>query len=66
VTRSLELSIGRQPVGGQNNGEYCSAWHVNPYDEFWRQEVDKFVEPMIEELEMEKVRRKYFADIPYG
>ncbi|KAH9215636.1 kinase-like domain-containing protein [Leptodontidium sp. 2 PMI_412] len=42
--------------------EYTSAWHVNPYDEFWRAEVDKFLEPREEELEMERVRRKYFKD----
>ena len=42
--------------------EYTSAWHVNPYDEFWREEVDKFLEPKVEELDMERVRRKFFGD----
>lgn len=42
--------------------EYTSAWHVNPYNEFWREEVDKFLEPKVEELQMEMVRRKYFGD----
>ncbi|KAI5800039.1 kinase-like domain-containing protein [Geopyxis carbonaria] len=42
--------------------EYTSAWHVNPYDEFWREEVDKFVEPKVEELDIEKLRRKFFGD----
>lgn len=42
--------------------EYTSAWHVNPYNEFWREEVDKFLEPWPEELQMEKVRRRCFGD----
>ncbi|KAK0111261.1 hypothetical protein ONS95_001633 [Cadophora gregata] len=41
--------------------EYTSTWHVNPHNEFWRDEVDRFLEPKVEELEMEKVRRKYFG-----
>ncbi|CZT07613.1 uncharacterized protein RAG0_13008 [Rhynchosporium agropyri] len=40
--------------------EYTSAWHVNPYNEFWREEVDKFLEPKPEELQMEKIRRRFF------
>jgi len=43
--------------------EYTTAWHVNPQNEFWRDEVDKFLQPMPEELAMEKIRRKYFGDI---
>ena len=42
--------------------EYTSAWHVNPYNEFWREEVDRFLEPKVEQLDMEKIRRKFFAD----
>jgi len=42
--------------------EYTSVWHINPYNEFWREEVDKFLEPKVEELEMERVRRKFFGD----
>jgi aminoglycoside phosphotransferase len=41
--------------------EYTSAWNVNPYNEFWREEVDKFLQPMPEALEMEKIRIKYFS-----
>jgi len=41
---------------------YTSAWHVNPYNEFWREEVDKFLGPKVEELDMEKARRKFFGD----
>lgn len=42
--------------------EYTSAWHVNPYNEFWRDEVDRFLEPMGEELDMERLRRKFTGD----
>jgi len=38
--------------------EYMSAWHVNPQNMFWQEEVDKFVTPLPHELEMEIVRRK--------
>jgi aminoglycoside phosphotransferase len=41
--------------------EYTTAWNVNPHNEFWRNEVDKFLQPMPEELAMEKIRRKYFG-----
>ncbi|KAJ4309128.1 hypothetical protein N0V84_011694, partial [Fusarium piperis] len=33
--------------------EYTSAWHVNPQNQFWQKEVDKFLTPMPFELEME-------------
>ncbi|KND86429.1 hypothetical protein TOPH_08912 [Tolypocladium ophioglossoides CBS 100239] len=42
--------------------EYTSAWHVNPQNMFWQQEVDKFLTPLPYELEMEIIRRKYFGD----
>ncbi|KAH9883044.1 hypothetical protein J1614_000411 [Plenodomus biglobosus] len=43
--------------------EYTSAWNVNPQNQFWRNEVGKFLQPMPEELEMEKLRLKYFGDV---
>ncbi|KAI1374868.1 kinase-like domain-containing protein [Hypoxylon crocopeplum] len=42
--------------------EYTSAWNVNPQNRFWQEEVDKFLTPMPHELEMEKIRLKYFGD----
>jgi len=42
--------------------EYATAYNVNPRNEFWREQVDKFLEPMPEELDMEKIRLKYFGD----
>lgn len=42
--------------------EYTNAWHVNPWNEFWQEEVGKFLEPMPEELAMEQTRRKYFKE----
>ncbi|KAH7009419.1 kinase-like domain-containing protein [Microdochium trichocladiopsis] len=43
--------------------EYTSAKYVNPTNEFWASEVDKFLEPMPHELEMERIRRKHFGAI---
>ena len=43
--------------------EYTTAWNVNPQNEFWQKEVDRFLEPRPRELAMEKVRMKYFGDI---
>ncbi|MCJ1422036.1 hypothetical protein MMC32_008405 [Xylographa parallela] len=43
--------------------EYTSAWNVNPQNEFWRNEVDKFLEPKPRELAMDIIRSKYFGDI---
>ena len=45
-----------------NYWEYATAWNVNPFNRFWRDEVDKFLEPMPVELEMERVRRQYWGD----
>ena len=45
--------------------EYTSASNVNPQNEFWRNEVDKFLEPMAKELAMDRVRLKYFGDITW-
>ena len=42
--------------------EYTTASNVNPQNEFWRQEIDRFLTPMPYELKMENVRRKYFGD----
>ncbi|KAI1325732.1 kinase-like protein [Xylariaceae sp. FL0255] len=42
--------------------EYVCAWNVNPQNEFWQQEVDKFLTPMPHELRMESIRKKYFGD----
>ncbi|ETS83078.1 hypothetical protein PFICI_04954 [Pestalotiopsis fici W106-1] len=42
--------------------EYTSAWHVNPQNMFWQEEVGKFLTPLPHELEMEKIRRRYFGD----
>jgi hypothetical protein len=43
--------------------EYTSAHQVNPQNSFWVNEIDKFLQPMPEELSMERVRQKYFKDI---
>lgn len=40
--------------------EYTNAWHVNPYNPYWQEEVGKFLEKWPQELEMEKLRRKFF------
>lgn len=42
--------------------EYTCAKNINPMMGFWAEEVDKFLEPMPHELEMERIRRKYFGD----
>ncbi|OMP83919.1 hypothetical protein BK809_0001302 [Diplodia seriata] len=42
--------------------EYTTACQVNPRNEFWRDEIDKFLDPMPTELAMEKIRQKYFGD----
>lgn len=42
--------------------EYTTACQVNPQNYFWRDEVDKFLDPMPAELAMEKIRQKYFGD----
>ncbi|KAI0010040.1 kinase-like protein [Xylariaceae sp. FL0662B] len=43
--------------------EYACAWNVNPQNQFWQDEVDKFMDPMRHELEMDALRRRYFGDI---
>lgn len=40
--------------------EYTNAWHVNPYNPYWQEEVPKFLEAFSAELEMEKLRRQFF------
>lgn len=43
--------------------EYTSACQVNPQNSFWINEIDKFLQPMPDELAMEQIRQKYFGDI---
>lgn len=42
--------------------EYTSAWNVNPQNQFWQEEVDRFLEPLPKALAMEAIRRKYHND----
>ncbi|KAK5082559.1 hypothetical protein LTR70_007665 [Exophiala xenobiotica] len=42
--------------------EYTSAWHVNPQNMFWQDEVNKLLGVFERELEMEKLRRRHFGD----
>lgn len=42
--------------------EYTSAKHTNPQNLWWQDEVDKFIAPMPEALEMETIRRRFFGD----
>jgi hypothetical protein len=42
--------------------EYATACHVNPQILFWSDEIDKFLEPLPEALEMEHLRQRYFGD----
>jgi hypothetical protein len=37
-------------------------WHVNPRNEFWRAEVNQFLELISKKLVMEQLRLKYFGD----
>lgn len=41
--------------------EYTTACQVNPQNYFWRDEIDKFLEPMPKELAMDETRQKYFS-----
>ncbi|KAJ5088797.1 hypothetical protein N7456_012413 [Penicillium angulare] len=41
--------------------EYTTAYQVNPQNSFWIHEIDKFLQPMPEELAMERTRQKYFG-----
>ncbi|RHZ74236.1 hypothetical protein CDV55_107070 [Aspergillus turcosus] len=43
--------------------EYTSAHQVNPQNTFWADEIDKFLQPMPEELAMERIRQKYFGAV---
>ncbi|KAL2856737.1 hypothetical protein BJX68DRAFT_229393 [Aspergillus pseudodeflectus] len=43
--------------------EYTSAHQVNPQNSFCVDEIDKFLQPMPEQLKMEQTRQKYFGDI---
>lgn len=63
---SLNILVRGDEVGWYPSyWEYTSASNVNPQNEFWRNEVDKFLEPMQKELAMDLVRSKYFGDIPW-
>lgn len=42
--------------------EYTAAYQVNPQNSFWAHEIYKFLQPMPEDLAMERVRQKYFRD----
>lgn len=44
--------------------EYASAWGHNPHSEVWREAVDKFLEPLPEDLAMDQLRWRYFG--PFG
>ncbi|KAL4968843.1 aminoglycoside phosphotransferase family protein [Aspergillus stella-maris] len=43
--------------------EYTCAHLANPQNSFWVHEIDKFLQPMPEELAMEQTRQKYLGDV---
>ncbi|KAE8405035.1 kinase-like domain-containing protein [Aspergillus pseudonomiae] len=42
--------------------EYTSAHQANPQNSFWVHEIDKFLQPMPEELGMERIHQEHFGD----
>ncbi|KIW45112.1 uncharacterized protein PV06_03526 [Exophiala oligosperma] len=42
--------------------ENTTACQVNPQNSFWRNEVNRFLDPLPLELSMEHIRQKYFGD----
>lgn len=42
--------------------DYVAGTYVNPYNLFWKEEIPKFLEPYPKELEMERLRRKFFGE----
>lgn len=42
--------------------EYTTACHVNPQNSFWRDEIERFLDPWPAELAMEEIRQQYFGD----
>ena len=42
--------------------EYTTACQVNPQNSFWREEIDRFLNPQPSELAMDSIRQKYFGD----
>lgn len=45
--------------------EYTTACQVNPQNSFWISEIHRFLDPMPEELAMDRIRQKYFGDITF-
>jgi aminoglycoside phosphotransferase (APT) family kinase protein len=43
--------------------EYTTAHQVHPFWEFWRDEIDKFLDPYPAALEMEETRQGYFGEL---
>lgn len=41
--------------------EYTAACQVNPQNSFWRDEIDKFLEPIPDAFEMEQLRQQYLG-----
>ncbi|MCJ1336542.1 hypothetical protein MMC09_001818 [Bachmanniomyces sp. S44760] len=41
--------------------EYTTAYNVNPYNEFWKDEVGKFLQEYPSALKMEQLRQQYFG-----
>jgi hypothetical protein len=41
--------------------EYTAACQVNPQKSFWRDEIDKFLEPIPDAFEMEQLRQQYLG-----
>lgn len=45
--------------------EYTTACQVNPQNPFCISEIDRFLDPMPEELAMDRIRQKYFGDATF-
>jgi hypothetical protein len=43
--------------------EYTTARQVNPENSIWREEIDKFLEPIPDAFVMEQLRQRYLGDL---
>lgn len=43
--------------------EYTSAWHGNLTRTWWQDSLDQFLQPFAEELEMERIRQKWWGEV---
>ncbi|KAI9803831.1 MAG: hypothetical protein M1825_001711 [Sarcosagium campestre] len=58
---SMNILVKEDDIVGIIDWDTVAAYNVNPYNDFWKDEVGKFLEEYPNALKMEQLKQQYFG-----